>query len=34
VMVTAVVSLTVSVCLFWWTSKAMSDTPSGLALQQ
>ncbi|WP_164088990.1 MFS transporter [Sphingorhabdus sp. YGSMI21] len=34
VMVTAVVSLTVSVGLFWWTSKAMSDTPSGLALQQ
>lgn len=34
VMVTAVVSLIVSVCLFWWTSKAMTDQPSALALQQ
>jgi sugar phosphate permease len=34
VMVTAVVSLIVSVCLFWWTSMAMTDQPSALALQQ
>jgi hypothetical protein len=34
VMVTAVVSLIVSVSLFWWTSKAMTDQPSALALQQ
>jgi len=34
VMVTAVVSLIVSVCLFWWTSKAMTYQPSALALQQ
>jgi hypothetical protein len=33
-MVTAVVSLIVSVSLFWWTSKAMTDQPSALALQQ